>query len=279
MILDSHHHLWRYTPAEYRWIGDGMKSIARDFDVHDLRSVADPLGVVGSIAVQARQTIDETNDLIAASHQTGFVRGVVGWAPLAADDVSAVLDRWAGEAALRGLRHVVQDEPDDSFLDGEAFNRGVSEAVRRGLRYDILVFARQLPAAIRFVDRHPEGQFVLDHLAKPDVLRGEVGSWTRTLRELAERPNVMCKVSGIVTEADWSSWTLDTIRPFLDVVLEAFGPSRLMFGSDWPVCLLATEYERWLRTVIEWAEPLSHDEKSSICLSTACDFYGVEVPV
>lgn len=277
MIIDSHHHLWRYDPSEYAWIGDGMGAIARDFTAADLRSVAGPLGVAGSIAVQARQTVEETDALLAVAEQDEFVLGVVGWAPLASDRLPETLDRWSDQAALKGLRHVVQDEPDDNFFDGTDFNRGVAEALARGFRYDLLIFARQLPATIRFVDRHPGGRFVLDHIGKPVIKAGEIDSWRTRVTELAERPHVACKVSGVVTEADWAAWTPESIRPYLDAALEAFGPERLMFGSDWPVSLLATEYERWVRVVTDWVAELTTDEQEAVLCRTACDFYGVEI--
>lgn len=275
-VLDSHHHLWRYSTKEYGWISDEMSVIARDFTAADLRAVAEPAGVVGSVAVQARQTVEETDALLAAADDDGFVRGVVGWAPLADPAVGETLDRWADRPKLRGLRHVVQDEPDDDFLDGDEFNRGVAEVLRRDLTYDLLIFARQLPAALRFVDRHPEGRIVLDHIAKPSIAAGQIEPWKAQITELAKRPNVTCKVSGVVTEADWSGWTPEGIRPYLDAALDAFGPERLMYGSDWPVCLLATEYRRWFDVVADWASAFSDSEQRSFYAGAATAAYQLD---
>ncbi|TWT97719.1 Amidohydrolase [Botrimarina colliarenosi] len=273
MILDAHHHVWRYRPEDYGWIGPGMESLARDFEVKDLAAIAGPLGVSGSVVVQARQSIEETEWLIELAGQSDFVRGVVGWAPLANPSVGELLDKWSDDSKLCGVRHVVQDEPDEGFLARDDFNRGVAEVVRRGLTYDVLIFAQQLPAAIQFVDSHPEGRLVLDHLGKPPVKAGQIEPWRYQLEELAERPNVACKLSGLVTEADWKAWTPDSIRPYLDAALEAFGPDRLMFGSDWPVCLLATSYERWVEVIQDWAGRLSPNEQASFFHSAATRSY------
>ncbi|QDU89811.1 Amidohydrolase [Pirellulimonas nuda] len=276
MILDSHHHLWQYSPREYGWIGKGMESIARDFALSDLEAAAAAAGVEASVAVQARQTVEETDWLISLAEQPGMIRGVVGWAPLADPSLARRLERWADHAVLKGLRHVVQDEPDDGFLDREDFNRGVRQALAAGYSYDILIFARHLPAAIRLVDRHPEGRFVLDHLGKPAIAEGEIEVWRTGLNHLAERPNVCCKVSGMVTEADWEQWSPEQLRPYLDAALEAFGPGRLMFGSDWPVSLLASPYHRWVEVVSEWAAALSQPERDGLFYRNAADFYRID---
>jgi len=276
MILDAHHHLWQYSREEYGWISAEMHVLARDFGPGDLRATVAKCGVTGSIAVQARQTIAETEGLLDVAEADDFVRGVVGWAPLVEPGIGEVLDRWSNRGKLRGLRHVVQDEPDDAFLLRDDFNRGVAESLRRGLTYDILIFARHLPTAAEFVDRHPSGRFVLDHIAKPRIAAGEIEPWRSQLAELARRPNVACKISGVVTEADWSTWTADSIRPYLHAALEAFGPSRLMYGSDWPVCLLAAEYERWIEVVTDWASQLSPSEQASFFHGAAETAYQLE---
>jgi L-fuconolactonase len=276
MILDAHHHLWQYSREEYGWISDEMDVLARDFAVADLRATAGKFGVTGSIAVQARQTIAETEQLLDIAEADDFVRGVVGWVPLASADLCETLDCWAERRKLKGLRHVVQDEPDDSFLLRDDFNRGVAEALRRGLTYDILIFAKHLPTAAEFVDRHPQARFVLDHIAKPHIAAGEIEPWRTQMVELARRPNVACKISGVVTEADWSKWSLDSIRPYLDTALEAFGPTRLMYGSDWPVCLLASSYERWVEVVTDWASELSPTEQASFFHGAAETAYQLE---
>lgn len=252
-----------------------MGVLKRDFSVDDFQSIAMPCGVVGSIAVQARQTTEETCWLLDIADNSDFVRGVVGWAPLADSGITAWLDEWAHQPNLRGVRHVVHDEPDDEFLDRPDFNHGVAAALDRGLAYDLLIFAKHLPITTRFVDRHEGGRFVLDHIGKPEIRANKHDDWCVSLAELAERPNVYCKLSGVVTEADWKRWTPDLLTRYLDTTLEAFGAKRLMFGSDWPVCLLACEYKRWCEVVTEWAAKLSDDERDALYYGSCAEFYGI----
>ena len=273
--IDAHHHFWRYTPAEYGWIGEDMRAIRRDFLPPDLELELQAAGLAGVVSVQARQTLEETEDLLAFARQAAFVRGVVGWVPLAAADAEGHLDRFGDDSRLRGVRHVVQGEH-DGFLSGEAFNRGVSLLRSRGLVYDILIYERHLGQAVAFVDRHPGQVFVLDHVAKPRIRDQVLEPWAREIRRLAERPHVFCKVSGLVTEADFVSWREEQLRPYWDVVLEAFGPHRLMFGSDWPVCLVACGYARWYELVRGWTAGLSDDEQAEVFGGTACRAYGLE---
>jgi L-fuconolactonase len=281
--IDAHHHLWRYTPEEYGWIGEQMGVLRRDFLPYDLKALLDRAGIVGAIAVQARQSLEETRWLLRLAEQPGdaaWMKGVVGWAPIAAADFSETLAQLRQSTGLkgvglRGLRHVIQDEPDDQFILGEAFNRGIRVLRDTGLVYDILIHARHLPQTVRFVDMHPSQLFVLDHCAKPAIAAGELEPWAAHMRELARRPNVCCKLSGLVTEADWQRWTPASLEPYWRVVLEAFGPSRLLFGSDWPVALLATSYQRWVDTVTEWVAPLSTSEREAIWGGTASRVYSL----
>lgn len=270
--IDSHQHFWRYSPAEYDWIDDRMAILRRDFLPGDLRPLLDLTGVDGCIAVQAPQTLDETRFLLALAADAPWIRGVVGWVDLRSEEVDRQLDEFAGDARLVGVRHIAQSEPDD-FLTGAEFCRGIARLAARGLAYDILVFPRQLAAATELVARFPEQRFVLDHLAKPDLVAGDLGAWQRALGDLARAPNVACKLSGIVTEADWEHWTEAGIRPAFDAALAAFGPERLMFGSDWPVCLCASSYERWHAIVKDWLEPLSPTERDAILGGTCAAWY------
>lgn len=272
MTLDSHHHLWRYTTAEYGWIDDSMSILRRDFLPADLERELAAAHVDGAVTVQARQTLDETRWLLALANDTPSIRGVVGWAPLADDGIERILDEFADAPKLKGLRHVVQAEA-PGFLDGEAFNDGIRTLNSRGLVYDILIFERQLEEAIRFVDRHPNQTFVLDHIAKPKIAAAELEPWRTNLRELARRQNVSCKVSGLVTEAHWSDWNLEALRPYLETVLDAFGPSRLMAGSDWPVCLVASSYAGWWEVLRTYFAGLSEDEQAEIFGQTASRIY------
>lgn len=276
MRLDTHHHFWHYTPEEYAWIGPEMSALRRDFLPADLLREIRSAGVDGVISVQSRQSEGETNWLLDLARQHDFIRGVVGWAPLVSPNVGELLSQWArNHPKLVAVRHVVQDEPDDDFILRPDFNRGVSLLKDFNLRYDILIFERHLPQTIKFVDRHPDQVFILDHIAKPRIRAGEIEPWRTNLRKLAERENVYCKVSGMVTEADWRTWTPDSLRPYFDAALEAFGPSRLMFGSDWPVCLAACTYGQWVETVQQWSAELTPPEKDRLFSGTAAAAYGL----
>jgi L-fuconolactonase len=261
--LDAHHHLWRYSEAEYGWIDDFMSMLRRDFLLPDLEIVAASQRIDATIAMQARQTAEETQWLLDLARNSSLLCGVVGWANIAGEQFPHELERLAGEPKLLGLRHVVQTEP-AGFLDGAAFNRGIDAMQGTGLVYDLLIFERQLEEASRFVDRHPKQTFVLDHIAKPRIAAGELEPWRTRLVELARRPNVSCKVSGMVTEADWASWSLATLAPYFEAVVDAFGPLRLMAGSDWPVCLVASSYTRWWETLRMYFAEFSDAEKASI---------------
>ena len=275
MVIDAHHHLWNYTPEEYGWISDEMKVLRRDFTPDDLRREIAAAGVDGVVSVQARQTVEETRGLLELAGANDFIRGVVGGVPLVSPDVGRDLERFAAHPKLKGVRHVLQDEPDDSYALRDDFNRGIAELKRFNLRYDVLIFERQLPQATKLVDRHPEQVFVLDHIAKPRIKAGEIDAWRDGMKELAKRGNVFCKVSGLVTEADWRQWTPGQLRPYFDVALDAFGPRRLMFGSDWPVCLVACDYGRWVKTVRDFAAELSPGEQTRLFGGTATEAYGL----
>ncbi len=273
--IDAHHHLWRYSKEEYGWIAGNMTLIARDFLPQDLQQVLTSSGMQGSIAVQARQTIEETQFLLNLAQEFPFIRGVVGWAPIARPEFPQVLERFHDSQKLKGFRHVVQDEPDDAFLLRPDFNAGIALFKRYGLVYDILIFERQLPAAISFVDRHPAQVFVLDHIAKPRIRDRVLEPWRTNIRELARRQNVFCKLSGMVTEAHWTQWSLPDLFPYFDVVLDAFGPKRLLAGSDWPVCLLASTYQTWFSTLREFISPLSSAEQEMILGGVASEVYSL----
>lgn len=273
MTIDAHHHFWRYTPEEYGWIDDAMRAIRRDFLPEHLVAELAVARVDGAISVQARQSLAETEWLLEMAARHDFLRGVVGWVELVSPSVGAQLERLAAQPKFRAVRHVVQGEPDDRILLRDDFNRGIRELRRFNLVYDLLIYARHLPVALEFVDRHPEQVFVLDHLAKPRIRDGEIEPWRTHLRELARRSHVYCKISGMVTEADYATWTETQLRPYFEAALEAFGPRRLMFGSDWPVCLVACGYARWRETVSAWTADLSADEQARILGGTALEAY------
>jgi len=273
--IDAHHHFWKYNAVEYAWIDGAMKSIRRDFLPEDLQMEIAAAGGDGVVSVQARQTVAETQWLLDLAHKHSFVKGVVGWVPFASPTVSADLQRFRRHQKLKAIRHIVQDEPDADFLVRDDFNRGVRVLRQFDLAYDILIFERQLPVAIKFVDRHPDQRFILDHMAKPRVQSGELSSWRRDIRTLAERPNVYCKVSGMVTRADDKDWSETRLRMYFEVVLEAFGAKRCMFGSDWPVCLVACDYPRGHWIVSGWVVMLSADEQAHILGGTATEAYNL----
>ncbi|TWT84172.1 Amidohydrolase [Planctomycetes bacterium CA13] len=276
MLIDSHHHLWKYSPEEYTWISADMPILRHDFMAAELQRVASESGIDGFVSVQARQSLEETDWLLGIAQSEPLIRGVVGWVPLASPEITAILDHYANSPVLKGVRHVVQDEPDDRFLLGNDFNQGIALLAERKLVYDILVFARQLPRVIEFVDMHPNQTFVLDHIAKPTIAKKQFdNAWETNLRELAKRENVSCKFSGVVTEVRDPSWDTESLRCYFDVTLEAFSAKRLMFGSDWPVCLLKTDYDAWLRTVREWTSQLSADEQNDFYANNANRIYSL----
>jgi L-fuconolactonase len=274
--IDAHHHLWRYAAEEYGWIDDAMAALQRDFLPEDLLAEMRVAGVDGAVAVQARQTVEETRWLLKLAAGCDAIRGVVGWGPIAAPEFAAVMEEFSHTPKLKGLRHIVQAEADERFLLREEFNRGIRAIRGTGLVYDVLIYERQLPQAIEFVDLHPAQAFVLDHVAKPRIREGVLEPWASRIRELAKRENVSCKVSGIVTEADWSKWTPETLRPYLDVVVEAFGLQRLMAGSDWPVCLVACGYTQWFGVLEEYFAKFSEAERAAVFGATAKRVYNLE---
>jgi len=275
--IDAHHHLWHYTPAEYGWIDASMAALQRDFLPADLVSALHSANIPSAIAVQARQSLEETHFLLDCAATTPQICAVVGWVPLASDnsdDLSATLDRFSPHKKLVGFREIVQGQP-AGYLDEPNLNRGIAQLTARNYTYDILIYQHQLEEAIRFVDRHPHQRFILDHAAKPRIAAAELEPWATHLRALAARPNVACKVSGLVTEAHWQNWSLETLRPYLDTCVEAFGPHRLLAGSDWPVCLVASTYAHWWSTLEQYFAPFSSDEKQRIFGLNAIDLYRI----
>jgi L-fuconolactonase len=249
MHIDAHQHFWIYTPAEYSWIDDSMAALRRDFLPEDLKLEIESNNFHGSVAVQARQTPQETRWLLELAERSPWILGVVGWVDLRSPDIRSQLKVLTRYPKLVGVRHVVQSEPDSRFLLRPEFLRGVSALEEFDLAYDILIYPKHLPVAAEFVERFPRQRFVLDHLAKPRIKNGDIDSWAQGIERLAAFPNVFCKLSGLVTEADWQHWRPEHILPFLDVAFASFGPDRLMVGSDWPVCLVAASYTRAIEVV------------------------------
>ncbi len=264
-MIDAHHHCWRYVPAEFPWIDDGSAMLQRDFSMEEFTGEMDAAGVKGCIAVQARQSLVETRWLLELARRHPRILGVVGWVPLADPGVGGLLDGFAAERGrLVGARHVLHDERDGDFLSRPEIDRGIGLLAARGLAYDLLVRERELPAALACVKRHVDMHFIIDHAAKPRIAQREFEPWRERIRALARLPHVWCKLSGLVTEADKHAWAVDDLRPYASIVIEAFGPRRVLFGSDWPVCLDGTDYARWLRTVGDLISALSASERADI---------------
>lgn len=271
--IDAHQHFWKFDAAEYGWIGADKQVLRKDFLPGDLEPELAAAGITGTISVQARQSLEETRWLLALADRHHFIHGVVGWAPLTEANVGATLERLAAHPKLRAIRHVLHDEVDERYILREDFNRGVAELKRFDLAYDILIFERHLPRTIEFVDRHPDQIFIVDHMAKPRVRDGSVSPWRENMRELAKRPHVYCKISGLATEADHVNWSEAQLAPYMDSVLSAFGPKRVLFGSDWPVCLLAIGYCRWAEIVARFVDRLPEGEQERIWSATAREAY------
>lgn len=275
--LDAHQHFWTYDATQYPWIPKGSP-LERDWLPADLEQVQAPLGLNGSVAVQARQTVEESRWLLTLADHAPVIRAVVGWVDLRSDAVERDLEALAAHPKFKGVRHVAQDEPDDRFLARPDFMRGIARLAAFRLTYDLLIFPKQLPAALELVHRFPDQPFVLDHIAKPFIKAGTLSPWREQMRELSGAPQVMCKVSGMITEADHHGWKADDFKPYLDAVFEAFGPERLMFGSDWPVCLLAGSYEQVYRLVEEYAAPLPAAAREALFGGNAARFYRIQEP-
>lgn len=274
--IDAHHHLWRYLSPGPAWMqGDGMEVLRRDFLIDDLRAVTAEAGVTGTIVVETERTIAETEWLSKVAASDDLICGVVGWAPLTVADASSEIEKVAALPKMKAIRHPIHDEPDEQFVFREDFNRGIAALKQFDLGYDILIFEKHLPQTIQFVDRHPDQVFILDHVAKPRIRERVLDPWRDNICELARRPNVYCKLSGMVTEADWHAWSDEGLSPYIETVLEAFTPKRLMFGSDWPVATLAASYRRWIGTVRLAIAQLSEDERDWILAKTAIDAYGL----
>jgi L-fuconolactonase len=275
MKIDSHQHFWKYHPVKDAWITDDMKVIQRDFMPEDLEPVLMQYEFDGCIAVQADQSEQETLFLLELADQYSFIKGVVGWVDLRAPNVDERLEYFSTFPKLKGVRHIVQGEPQDDFLLRKDFCRGISLLQQYQFTYDILIHPRHLKYAKEFVQRFPNQRFVIDHLAKPFIKEQIWEDWKNDLDAVAEMSNVHCKISGMVTEADWKNWKVDDFTIYFESVWEAFGPKRVMFGSDWPVCLVAADYKQVCQIVDEHTVFLSADEKAKLWGLNAQHFYNL----
>ena len=273
MRIDAHQHFWRYSPDEYPWIGNEMSILKRDFLPANLEPLLAANKLDGSVAVQAQQTEAETAFLLELANDNPMIKGVVGWTELRAPDVDQKLEVLSQNPLLKGIRHVLQDEPDDEYMLHSDFKRGIRCLERHNLTYDILIYPRQLDAAAKLVKEFPNQPFVIDHLAKPHIMDGHIRDWQRQISALAVCDNVFCKISGMVTEADWQNWQTEDFTPYLEVIVEAFGTGRLLFGSDWPVCLLAAEYDSVKGIADGFFAAFTDTEKGKIFGGNAVRFY------
>ena len=268
MRIDAHQHFWHYDPVQYGWIDGSMQVLRRDFMPADLRPEASSAGIDRTIAVQTRQDLEETRWLLQLASSHAIIAGVVGWVDLQCADVDVQLQELTADPRLVGIRHILQAES-PGFMSSSGFRRGLARVERYGLTYDILVYSRQLPEVLELVAAFPNQRFVLDHLGKPDIKGGGFAAWRRNFTALGGFPHVWCKLSGLVTEADWRSWTAAQLRPYIDTALECFGADRLMIGSDWPVCTLASSYGRTLQTLEDALAGCSAAERASVLGGTA----------
>ena len=275
MHIDAHQHFWIYSQRAYGWIDEPMASIRRDYLPADLKPQLENSGFHGSVLVQVQQTLEETRWMLELAENNPFILGVVGWVDLRSPRLSAELESFAGNPKLVGIRHIVQSEPDDFLLQPD-FLHGISLLEEFDLAYDILIYTQHLPIAAEFVERFPRQRFVLDHLAKPPIKSGAVDLWARGLRKLASFPNVCAKVSGLVTEADWSAWKPEDIQPYVDVAFECFGPSRLMIGSDWPVCTVAASYSQVASLVRDYLSRYEPEEREAVLGGNASKFWQLQ---
>lgn len=278
MKIDSHQHFWKYNPTDYGWIDDRMKILKRDWLAGDLEPVLLEAGFAGSVAVQARQTPEETRWLLNLAEKHDFIKGVVGWVDLCSeDDLKRQLDEFCKSPKFVGVRHVVHDEPEDNFMLSDDFLKGISILKEYNLTYDLLLFPKHLPVAQIVVSMFPEQKFVVDHIAKPLIRDRVTDPWKDDIMMLSENKNVWCKLSGMVTEADWVNHTPGDFRPYLDVVFKAFGPGRLMIGSDWPVCLVSRKYREVINIVEDYISGMQNEVRQKILGLNCIDFYGLEI--
>jgi L-fuconolactonase len=274
MRIDAHQHFWNYDSERFDWINDDMAALRRNFLPEDLYPILQASQIDGCIAVQAEEHLRETAFLLELCEDHPWVLGVVGWAELAQDNLDEILDQWSNYSKLLGFREVLQSKEPEYMLRKE-FIRGIHKLGQRGYTYDLLTYPQQLPAALQLVDACPNQFFVIDHLSKPDIKAGDWKAWKKSLQPFSERELVYAKVSGMVTEADWKKWSPADLFPYLEITLELFGPKRLLFGSDWPVCLVAGQYKEVLGVIESFADQLSAHEKEALFGGTAQEFYKI----
>lgn len=272
--IDSHQHFWKYNPVRDAWINDDMNVIQRDFLPADLAPILQENKMDGCVAVQADQSENETQFLLTLASANEFIKGVVGWVDLQAEDINERLQYFSSFKKLKGFRHIAQGEP-VGFLRGSEFSTGIRALKNFNFTYDILIYPHQIPDATWLVNQHPDQKFVVDHLAKPVIREKEFSNWSAQMKALASFSNISCKLSGMVTEAVWNDWTKDDFKPYLDFIMHHFGTHRVMYGSDWPVCLVAASYEKQLAIIEDYIHSFSSSEKHQIMGDNAIRFYNI----
>ncbi len=275
MRIDSHQHFWHYNPKEHVWMTDEMENLKRDYLPPDLKPLLESVDFDGAISVQARQMLEETEWLLELSDQYDHIKGVVGWVDLRSPEIHAQLEKYSQRSKLKGVRHVVHDEPDDNFMLLPEFQRGIALLKEFNLTYDLLLFYRHLPVALKVVEKFPEQPFVVDHISKPVIKDKMISPWKEDIQALAKYENVCCKLSGMVTETRWKQWKPEDFRPYLDIVIEAFGTDRVMIGSDWPVCTLSGDYRSVMNIVIAYLQQFPEETREKILGGNCARFYNV----
>ncbi|MBG49393.1 MAG: amidohydrolase [Pseudozobellia sp.] len=275
MIIDSHQHFWIYNSKKHAWIDDEMASIRKDFLPENLKPIYQQNEVDACVAVQADQTNAETNFLLQLANENDFIKGVVGWIDLRSSKIVAELESYEAQPKIKGWRHIVQGEADVNFLLRSDFLNGIAQLEQFGYTYDILVYPHQLGAVLEFVKKFPNQRFVIDHLAKPYIKDGFFDGWAILMKEIAKNENVYCKLSGMITEANYTNWSEKQLKPYIDLVMEAFGAKRVMYGSDWPVCLVAGTYTQVIDIVRNYIEYLDEYDQQRIMGKNAQEFYNL----
>ena len=275
MVIDSHQHFWIYEAEKHAWLDNDMKVIRKNFLPEDLKLVYQNNGIDGCVAVQADQTLAETDFLLDLAEKNDFIKGVVGWVDLRAANIDDTLKQYSKFPKLKGFRHVVQGEADHNFMLRPDFLNGIAALEKYNFTYDVLIFPHQLGAALELVRRFPNQKFVIDHIAKPYLKDGFYDGWAALMKAIGEHKNVYCKLSGMTTEADYNNWTPEQIEPYMQVVLDAFGAERILFGSDWPVCLVAGNYTKTKELVTNFIAKFSSEEQTAIMGGNAMQFYNL----
>ncbi len=275
-IIDAHQHFWKYNKQDFAWITDDMQVIQKDFLPEDFLPVYQQNNIDSCVAVQVNQTEEENFFFLQLAEQFNFIKGIVGWIDLQADDIEERLSFFSKYKKLKGFRHILQGETNRALMLEKKFINGIRCLKQFNFTYDILIREDQLQYALKFVKHFPEQLFVIDHLAKPLIKQGEIESWKKSIQQFKPFQNVCCKISGMVTEADWNNWNNETFKPYMDIVVETFGTNRIMFGSDWPVCLVAADYNKVLEIVKHYFSFFSKDEQQQFFSSNAIDFYNLK---